>query len=107
MIQIGCIHDCGRRSGAVFQRGNANREKRVRKYDSEQGENREGKGIEMYLVLYRRACSVRFVFLDPGVGDGEVDLLSVGFFLWQETAHQRFWNCGSSHIFVQCRAPFS
>jgi len=50
---------------------------------------------------------VRFVFLDPGVGDGEEDLLSVGFFFRQEIAHQRFWNCGSSHIFVQCREPFS
>jgi len=28
-------------------------------------------------------------------------------FLWQETAHQRFWYCGSSHIFVQCFKPDS
>jgi hypothetical protein len=57
--------------------------------------------------VYRRTCSLRFVFLDPGFDDGEDDSLAVEFFLWQEIAHQRFWNCGSSHIFVQCFIPVS
>jgi len=57
--------------------------------------------------FYCMACSVRLVFLDPGaVPDGELSL-AVGFFLRQETAHQRLWNCGNSHILVQCLAPLS
>lgn len=58
-------------------------------------------------MAYRLACSLRLVFLDPGVGDGVDDSLAVEFFLWQETAHQRFWNFGNSHIFVQCLTPVS
>jgi hypothetical protein len=54
-----------------------------------------------------RTCSVRFVFLDPGFEAGEDDSFTVEFFLWQEIAHQRFWYCGSSHIFVQCFMPLS
>jgi len=50
---------------------------------------------------------MRFVFLDPGLEAGEDDSLAVEFFLWQEIAHQRFWNCGNSHIFVQCFNPVS
>lgn len=57
--------------------------------------------------VYRCTCSLRFVFLEPGFEDGEDDSLAVEFFLWQEIAHQRFWNCGSSHIFVQCFIPVS
>ncbi len=50
---------------------------------------------------------MRFVFLDPGLEAGEDDSLAVEFFLWQEIAHQRFWYCGNSHIFVQCFKPLS
>ena len=57
--------------------------------------------------VYRLTCSLRFVFLDPGFEAGEDDSLAVEFFLWQEIAHQRFSNCGSSHIFVQCFIPDS
>jgi hypothetical protein len=56
---------------------------------------------------YRCVCSMRFVFLDPEFGAGEDDSLAVEFLLWQEIAHQRFWNCGNSHIFVQCFIPVS
>ena len=39
---------------------------------------------------------------------GDAVLLSSElFFLLQEVAHQRFWYCGSSHIFVQCFIPLS
>jgi hypothetical protein len=58
-------------------------------------------------VTYRRACSLRFVFLDPGLVTGEAGPFAVEFFLRQEIAHQRFWNCGNSHIFVQCFTPVS
>ena len=58
--------------------------------------------------FYKRACSWRLVFFDPGFTAGAEDLLSSEFFfLVQEIAHQRFWYCGSSHIFVQCFIPDS
>jgi len=50
---------------------------------------------------------MRFVFLDPEFEAGREDSLEVGFFFWQEIAHQRFRYCGSSHIFVQCFVPVS
>jgi hypothetical protein len=66
--------------------------------------------LQIFLGLksfYCMACSVRLVFLEPGAVPGGELSLAVGFFLRQETAHQRLWNWGSSHIFVQCFAPLS
>jgi hypothetical protein len=56
---------------------------------------------------YCLVCSVRFVFLDPGAVAGGEDSLAVEFFFLQDVAHQRFWNCGNSHILVQCVVPVS
>ena len=64
-------------------------------------------GYAGFALAYRRAISRRFVFFDPGFKAGEDDPLAVEPFLWQEIAHQRFWYCGSSHIFVQCFIPLS
>jgi hypothetical protein len=55
-------------------------------------ENKESKGESGGWVgsgiAYRRASSLRFVFLDPGLEGGEDVSLAVEFFLWQEIAHQ-------------------
>ena len=64
-------------------------------------------GGEISVAAYKRACSGRFVFRDPGLEAGEDDPVAVEFFLWQEMAHQRLWYCGSSHILVQCFMPVS
>jgi len=76
--------------------------------ENHRGPRRNPRGGRFLEDRYRRACSWRFVFFDPGFGAGDEDLLSSEFFFFvQEMAHERFWYCGSSHIFVQCLIPLS
>jgi hypothetical protein len=80
-------------------------EENIRRENNQKKE--ESGGYVSSETAYRRACSLRLVFFDPGSEAGDDDSIAVEFFLWQEIAHQRSWYFGSSHIFVQCFMPVS